>query len=293
MLIKFMKMHGLGNDFMVIDGVNQQLDLTPELIVRLSDRHFGIGFDQLLIVEKPHDSEHDFHYRIFNQDGSEVQMCGNGARCFARFVREQGLCDKDEIHVTTVSGELVLTIANDGEVVVNMGVPVLEPAKIPCTFGKEQISYSLSLASELQESDPESLQHWVALHPTLTIGAVSMGNPHMTTMVDDVKNYPVNLLGPLLERHQCFPEKVNVGFMQVLSRNEAKLRVFERGCGETLACGTGACAASVVGMLQGKLDSQVKIHLLGGTLSISWAGKGQPVMMKGPAASVFAGTIEI
>ena len=293
MLIKFTKMHGLGNDFMVIDGVRQHIELTPELTARLGDRNFGVGFDQLLLVEKPKDAQHDFHYRIFNRDGSEVQMCGNGARCFARFVHEKGLCDKNEIHVTTVSGELVLTIEDDGEVVVNMGVPCFTPSKIPCTFAQEAPSYELPLACQLHEHDPEALQQWVAIHPTLTIGAVSMGNPHMTTVVDDVAHFPVELLGPLLEKHSYFPEKVNVGFMQVVSRSEVKLRVFERGCGETMACGTGSSAAVVVGMTQGLLDSKVKVHLPGGTLSISWQGQGKPVLMKGPATHVYEGIISI
>lgn len=293
MRMQFTKMHGLGNDFMVIDGVRQNVELTHELISRWGDRHFGVGFDQLLLVERPKDEKHDFHYRIFNRDGSEVQMCGNGARCFARFVREHGLTDKDEIHVSTVSGSLVLVIEKDGEVVVNMGVPRFAPEALPCTFTEEAAQYQLPLASELKENDPEALQQWVALHPSLLIGAVSMGNPHMTTVVSDVDTFPVELLGPLLEKHSAFPEKVNVGFMQPLSRGEAKLRVFERGCGETLACGTGACGAAVIGMTQGLLDHKVKIHLPGGTLSISWEGKGHPVMMKGPATTVFEGTIEV
>lgn len=293
MLIKFTKMQGLGNDFMVIDGVRQNIELTSDLIARLGDRHFGVGFDQLLLVEKPKDDSTDFYYRIFNRDGSEVQMCGNGARCFARFVREHGLCDKDSIKVSTISGKLVLVIEKDGEVVVNMGVPRLAPQALPCTFEHEAKQYQLSLASELKGQESEALREWIKLHPSLLIGAVSIGNPHMTTVVSDVDTFPVELLGPLLEKHSAFPEKVNVGFMQVLSRKEAKLRVFERGCGETLACGTGACAAAVIGMSQGLLDPSVQIHLPGGTLSISWEGKDQPVMMKGPASTVFEGSIEI
>lgn len=277
MLIKFTKMHGLGNDFMVVDCVTQKVFFNPDLIKRLGDRHFGVGFDQLLVVEPPFSPELDFHYRIFNQDGSEVQMCGNGARCFARFVFEHNLCHKKEIKVSTVSGELTLKLEDDGEVVVNMGKPIFEPSKIPCTFNQELPCYELSLAGK----EP------------LTIGAVSMGNPHMVTVVDNVKTCSIESLGPILESHPNFPERVNVGFMQVLSRSEVNLRVYERGCGETMACGSGACAAVVVGIKQGLLDNKVKVHLQGGTLSISWAGEGHHVMMKGPACTVFEGAITI
>lgn len=281
MLIKFTKMHGLGNDFMVVDGVTQKVFFSNELIKRLGDRHFGIGFDQLLLVEPPYNPELDFHYRIFNQDGSEVQMCGNGARCFARFVVDHGLCNKKEIRVSTMKGELTLKLEDDGEVVVNMGVPTFEPSLIPCTFEKEASSYEVPLDKATTGFD------------SIKVGAVSMGNPHMVYLVDDVATCPIATLGPVLESHPTFPERVNVGFMQVISRNEVKLRVYERGCGETMACGTGACAAMVVGITQGLLDSKVKVHLPGGTLSISWEGKGTPVMMKGSATSVFEGTIQI
>lgn len=282
MQIKFSKMHGLGNDFMVVDTVTQKVFFSTDLIKRLGDRHLGVGFDQLLLIEPPYNPDFDFHYRIFNQDGSEVQMCGNGARCFARYVLDHGLCAKREIKVSTMANELTLKVEDDGEVVVNMGVPVFEPAKIPCTFAQEQTHYQVKLDPEKSGGISE-----------LTVGAVSMGNPHMVTLVDDVNTCAIATLGPLLERHETFPEKVNVGFMQVLSRSEVKLRVFERGCGETMACGTGACAAAVVGMTQGLLDAKVKVHLPGGTLSISWQGKGKPVLMKGPATHVYEGVINV
>ena len=279
MLVKFTKMHGLGNDFMVVDCVTQKVFFNPDLIKRLGDRHFGVGFDQLLVVEPPFSPDLDFHYRIFNQDGSEVQMCGNGARCFARFVVEHNLCHKKEIKVSTVSGELTLKLEDDGEVVVNMGKPIFAPERIPCTFAKESPSYELPLPDN--EAGLSSLQ----------VGTVSMGNPHMVTLVEDVKTCFIDKLGAILERHETFPERVNVGFMQLLSRSEVNLRVYERGCGETMACGSGACAAAVVGMRQGLLDSKVKVHLLGGTLSISWTGEGHNVMMKGPVCTVYEGAI--
>lgn len=293
MLLKFTKMHGLGNDFMVVDGVRQKVFFNPDLIKRLGDRHFGVGFDQLLLVEPPYNPDLDFHYRIFNRDGSEVQMCGNGARCFARFVLDHGLCNKNEIKVSTMAGQLVLKVESDGEVVVNMGVPEFTPAKLPFTMESAATCYDLPLTQELKDTDSEALKQWVAEHPTLKIGAVSMGNPHMTTVVPDVATFPVELVGPMLERHSFFPERVNVGFMQVLSRHEVKLRVYERGCGETMACGTGACAAAVIGMSQGLLDRKVKVELPGGKLRITWEGENNPVLMKGPATTVFEGTIEI
>lgn len=283
MKIQFSKMHGLGNDFMVVDCINQNVKFSSELIQRLGNRNFGIGFDQLLLVEKPSKDHLDFHYRIFNRDGSEVQMCGNGARCFARFVAEHHLSDKKELHVSTVSGEIILKIEDDGEVVVNMGVPTTDPAKIPCKFEQESAEYSIDLTPQLGKDSGG----------VITFGCVSMGNPHMTTWVNNVKNCLIDKQGPVLESHPMFPERVNVGFMEFISKSEVKLRVYERGCGETMACGSGACAAAVVGMIQGKLDSTVKVHLPGGTLTISWQGKGTPVMMKGPATLVFDGVIDL
>ncbi|MBP8218874.1 MAG: diaminopimelate epimerase [Aeromonas sp.] len=276
MLIQFSKMHGLGNDFMVVDGITQKIFFSPEMIRRLADRHFGIGFDQLLLVEPPYDPEQDFHYRIFNADGSEVQQCGNGARCFARFVRLKGLTNRDRIAVSTMSGRIVLQLEQDNQVTVNMGVPEFEPAKVPFRAQKAEKTYLLRVAEQ-----------------TVMCGVVSMGNPHCVLEVEDVKTAPVETLGAELESFDRFPERVNVGFMELVSANEIRLRVFERGAGETMACGTGACAAAVVGIAQGKLRDRVKVHLPGGTLQIAWKGPGTPVFMTGPAEHVFDGEIEL
>ena len=277
MILKFSKMHGLGNDFMVVDGVTQKIFFSPELIKRLSDRHFGVGFDQLLLVEPPYDPEVDFHYRIFNADGSEVQMCGNGARCFVRFVVDHGLTNKRDIKVSTVSGVLRLKLNNDDSVTVNMGVPQLDPEKLPFKAEAQSESYELCVKG----------------FDAVIIGAVSMGNPHAVINVKDVKTDPVHELGSLVEKHERFPEKVNVGFSQKVNDHEINLRVFERGCGETLACGTGACAAVVAGIVQHRLVSPVKVNLPGGSLNISWDGKNSPVMMSGPAVLVYEGQIVI
>ena len=276
MLIQFSKMHGLGNDFMVVDGITQKIFFSPEMIRRLADRHFGIGFDQLLLVEPPYDPEQDFHYRIFNADGSEVQQCGNGARCFARFVRLKGLTNRDRIAVSTMSGRIVLQLEHDNQVTVNMGVPEFEPAKVPFRAQKAEKTYLLRVAEQ-----------------TVMCGVVSMGNPHCVLEVESVKTAPVETLGAELESFDRFPERVNVGFMELVSANEIRLRVFERGAGETMACGTGACAAAVVGIAQGKLRDRVKVHLPGGTLQIAWKGPGNPVFMTGPAEHVFDGEIEL
>lgn len=275
-MIHFSKMHGLGNDFMVVDGITQKVFFNPEVIRQLADRHFGIGFDQLLLVEPPYDPELDFHYRIFNADGSEVEQCGNGARCFARFVRLKGLTNKDRIKVSTQKGTIVLQLESDNQVTVNMGVPEFEPANIPFKAQKAEKTYLVRTREQ-----------------TLMCGAVSMGNPHCVLEVDDVNTAPVETLGAELESHERFPERVNVGFMQIVNAKEARLRVFERGAGETLACGTGACAAAVMGMSWGKLAERVQIHLPGGTLSISWKGPGKPVYMTGPAEHVFDGHINL
>lgn len=287
MQLKFSKMHGLGNDFMVVDGVTQKVFFSKELIKRLGDRNLGVGFDQLLLVEPPYKPDQDFHYRIFNLDGSEVQMCGNGARCFARFVVDHGLCNKREIKVSTISGDLVLKLEDDGEVTVNMGVPVLNPERIPFKAEQQAAFYDLPL-SNLPNSEKLPCD-------MVKVGAVSMGNPHCVLKVDDTASFPVELFGPVMEPHPMFPEKVNVGFMQVINDHEIKLRVYERGCGETLACGSGACAAVVVGIVQGYLNAEQKVtvHLKHGDLHISWKGEGRPVMMKGPVAHVFEGMIEI
>lgn len=276
MRIRFSKMHGLGNDFVVIDAISQRLRLTAEKVQQLADRRFGIGFDQLLLVEAPSSPDVDFRYRIFNADGSEVENCGNGARCFARFVTDRKMTGKSAIRVETASGIMVLHVQSNGEVTVDMGPPRLHPAEIPFDAPAQASRYSLEVGAEI-----------------LTIGAVSMGNPHAVTVVNSVKDAPVDSLGPLIESHPRFPRRVNAGFMEIVSRHEINLRVYERGAGETLACGTGACAAVVAGRLQDLLDSEVKVNLPGGSLTISWAGEGQPVMMTGPAVTVFHGQVKI
>jgi len=275
-MLKFTKMHGLGNDFVVIDAVRQHLNLSPEQVRRIADRHFGVGCDQLLLVEQPVSPNADFRYRIFNADGTEVAQCGNGARCFARFVREQGLCEKEELWVDTNAGQLLLRHEADGNILVNMGVPRHAPAEIPLQAEREELLYSKRIEGHV----------W-------SFGAVSMGNPHAVLRVDNVDNAPVQTLGPALERHPAFPERANVGFMQILDRHHIRLRVFERGVGETLACGSGACAAAVVGMEQGILGNPVRVDLPGGPLDISWQGRGKPVYLSGPAVSVFEGMIDL
>ncbi|WP_447075535.1 diaminopimelate epimerase [Vibrio alginolyticus] len=270
----FSKMHGLGNDFMVVDCITQNVFFSQDLIRRLADRHTGVGFDQLLVVEAPYDPETDFHYRIFNADGSEVEQCGNGARCFARFVRLKGLTNKYSISVSTKKGKMILNIEDDGEVKVNMGVPEFEPNKIPFKAKQKEKTYIMRAGEK-----------------TLFCGAVSMGNPHVVTVVDDVDTADVDTLGPLLESHERFPERVNAGFMQVVSRDHIRLRVYERGAGETQACGSGACAAVAVGILQGLLDENVKVSLPGGELRIAWQGPGKPLFMTGPTTHVFDGQL--
>lgn len=276
MKLHFSKMHGLGNDFVVFDAINQQVDLSPEQLRFLADRRFGVGCDQILLVERPRSTGTDFYYRIFNADGSEVEQCGNGARCFARFVRNHGLTRKTEIPVGTAGGDIRLYLQEDGQVRVNMGVPVLEPGEIPFLADRKQALYDIEIAPD-----------------TLGIGVVSMGNPHAVLVVEDVETAPVESLGPAIESHPRFPQRVNAGFMAVRSPGEIDLRVYERGAGETLACGTGACAAVVSGRLQGLLDETVRVHLRGGDLVISWKGEGQPVWMTGPAMEVYEGNIEL
>lgn len=276
MLLRFTKMHGLGNDFVVLDLVTQRYKLRQKDIRTLADRRFGIGFDQLLIVEVPQRADVDFRYRIFNQDGSEVEQCGNGARCFAKFVLDKKLTGKSKIKVETSSGIIELSITKDRQVRVNMGKPILQPQKIPFQADQQTPLYAIEAAGQ-----------------ALEIGAVSMGNPHGVLLVDDIDMAPVEALGPILECHPRFPQRVNVGFMAILSPKEIKLRVFERGVGETLACGTGACAAVVSGQLRGLLDQRVTVHLPGGSLLIEWRGAGHPVMMIGPATTVFEGQIQI
>lgn len=274
--MQFSKMHGLGNDFMVVDAVTQNVYFSPSLIRRLSDRHRGVGFDQLLVVEPPYNPELDFHYRIFNADGSEVAQCGNGARCFARFVRIKGLTNKRDIRVSTQTGRMVLTVTEDEEVQVNMGEPVFEPQQVPFRAAKPEKTYILR-----------------AEERTVFCGVVSMGNPHCVLQVDDVLTAEVEVLGPMLESHDRFPERVNVGFMQILSPESVKLRVYERGAGETQACGSGACAAVAVGIQQGLLAEEVQVELPGGSLDIRWKGPGHPLYMTGPATHVYDGFIHL
>ena len=276
MKLKFSKMHGLGNDFVVFDGIRQQLVLTPEQLRHLADRHFGIGCDQVLLVEAADAAGVDFRYRIFNADGSEVEQCGNGARCFVRFVHESGLTDKREIRVETRSGLIAPRLEGDGSVTVDMGIPRFLPAEIPFIHDEDVVIYSLDVADE-----------------SLEISVVSMGNPHAVQVVASVDSAPVGEHGPLIERHERFPQRVNAGFMQVVDRHAIRLRVYERGSGETLACGTGACAAAVTGIRRGLLDSPVRVTTRGGDLVIVWAGPGKPVMMTGPAVTVFTGEIEL
>jgi len=276
MALKFTKMHGAGNDFVVIDGVRQQVALSPENIRFIADRNFGVGCDQLLLVEKAQHKDADFRYRIFNADGGEVEQCGNGARCFVRFVHDQKLTHKREIIVETKSGLISPRLEDDGRVTVNMGAPIFEPARIPFVSDSREVSQPLQVGDT-----------------TVQITAVSMGNPHAVQVVADVETAPVAALGPLIEHHPRFPKRVNAGFMQVLDRDHIKLRVYERGAGETLSCGTGACAAVVAGIQRGLLDATVHVATRGGTLSITWQGEGSPVSMTGPAISVFDGEINL
>ncbi len=276
MWFKFTKMHGLGNDFMVVDLVTQTGKISPEVVPELSDRRFGIGFDQLLIVERPTRPDVDFRYRILNADGSEVENCGNGARCFAKFVHDQHLTGKRHIRVETMAGLMELHLTDDRNVIVDMGQPVLEPAAIPFHSDAFAPEYTLDVPGIGQ----------------VTLGAVSMGNPHAVVVVDDVETAPVETWGPIIESTPAFPRKVNVGFMQVVDEHTVRLRVFERGAGETLACGTGACAAVVSGQLRGLLKPGVRVSLPGGDLTIDWDGQG-PVKMTGPATTVYDGRINI
>ena len=274
-MLKFSKMHGLGNDFIVIDAINQNVNLSIEQVQFLADRRFGVGCDQLLVVEKPTQQGVDFRYRIFNADGSEVEQCGNGVRCFARFVRDKQLTDKTTIAVETASGIVYPTLQENGNVTVDMGAPQFEPQQIPFESDEQAVQYTLNLNTG----------------DTVSIGAVSMGNPHAVILVSDIALSDVDTIGPLVESHEQFPQRVNVGFMQVIDRANIKLRVYERGSGETLACGTGACAAVVSGIQQGILDHEVNVSLPGGDLNIVWAGENEPVWMTGPATHVFDGEI--
>ena len=276
MRLKFTKMQGLGNDFVVLDALTRSISLSPEQIRRIADRHFGVGCDQVLQVEPPRDPDTDFYYRIFNADGGEVEQCGNGARCFVRYVHGRGLTTKTEIRVGTRSGVIVPRLEDDGQVTVNMGVPQFEPARVPFEAPARAPTYAL-------EVDGRRLE----------LSVLSMGNPHAVQVVPDVERAPVATEGPLIERHARFPQRVNAGYMQIVSRRRVLLRVYERGAGETLACGTGACAAVVAGVARGLLEREVTVATRGGDLGISWAGEGKPVMMTGPAVTVFEGEIEL
>lgn len=269
-------MQGLGNDFVVIDGVSRPVSLDADQVRRLADRRFGIGCDQLLVVEPSPAPDVDFRYRIFNADGSEVAQCGNGARCFARFVRARGLINRDIIRVMTAAGPMTLEIIEDGKIRVAMGVPAFSPEEIPLAVHEEMPEYQIEVGGH----------SW-------TFGAVSLGNPHAVITVSDVNAAPVAEVGDAFQLHPLFPERVNVGFMEILSPRHIRLRVFERGSGETLACGSGACAAAVVGMEQGRLHMPVKVSLPGGDLVVEWHGRGSPVILTGPAEFVFEGEVDL
>jgi diaminopimelate epimerase len=287
MRIRFTKMQGAGNDFVVLDETRERLGLSPAQYRFLADRHFGVGADQILTVRPAPSPQVDFEYVIHNADGGEVEQCGNGARCFVRFVREQGLTTKDAVKVQTLGGVIEPRMNADGRVTVDMGAPIFELARVPFD--------AAGLA-------PQATGAWETWHLALGVHAdsaivpvaiLSMGNPHAVQVVDDVDAAPVLIQGPLVERHPRFPNRVNAGFMQVLSRGHIRLRVYERGAGETLACGTGACAAVVAGIRLGLLDARVEVDTRGGRLTIEWAGGDSPVMMTGPAVTVFAGDIDI
>ncbi|AIU27742.1 diaminopimelate epimerase [Pandoraea pnomenusa] len=283
MKLKFTKMQGAGNDFVVIDGISQTIDFTPEQWRALADRHFGVGADQLLLVERSTLPGVDFRYRIFNADGGEVEHCGNGARCFVKFVRDTGLTDKRSVRVEVQQGVITLTMREDGQVSVDMGAPILTPSDVP---------FDTAGLQGRGEGD-DTLWPLDVAGKTTWISVVSMGNPHAVQVVDNVDTAPVETDGPLVERHARFPRRVNAGFLQVVGPHQARLRVYERGAGETLACGTGACAAAVAGIRRGLLRAPVAIETHGGMLTIDWDGANGSVIMTGPAATVFEGTIEI
>ncbi|HJV81637.1 diaminopimelate epimerase [Noviherbaspirillum sp.] len=283
MKLKFTKMHGAGNDFVVIDAINQHIDLTPAQWRRLADRRFGVGADQMLVVEKPQASGVDFRYRIYNADGGEVEQCGNGARAFVKFVTDKGLTNKRAIKVETMAGVIEPTLESDGRITVDMGAPILEPERVP--FDAKGLRGNVEGNDTLWPLDINGKTTWFSV--------VSMGNPHAVQVVDNADSAAVELDGPAIELHPRFPKRVNAGFMQIVDRHQIKLRVFERGAGETLACGTGACAAVVAGIRRGLLDTPVKVSTRGGDLSIAWEGEGAPVRLTGPAVSVFEGEIEI
>ena len=274
--IRFAKMHGQGNDFVVIDAVRQDVALNPEAARRIADRHLGVGCDQILVVEKARTADTDFRYRIYNADGGEVEQCGNGSRCFVRFVLDEGLTAKRELRVETAGGVISPKLEDSGQVTVDMGLPRFDPREVPFIAEEMKLAYPLIVAGA-----------------TVEASVLSMGNPHAVQIVEDVSRAPVTTQGPLIEHHPAFPKRVNAGYMQLLSRGHVKLRVWERGAGETLACGTGACAAVVAGIRRGLLDPEVVVTTRGGDLNIRWMGQGHPVMMTGDAVRVFDGEIEI
>ena len=276
MKLHFTKMHGLGNDFVVFDAINQSVNLTAAQLRHIADRHFGIGCDQILLVEKAAHPDADFGYRIFNADGSEVSQCGNGARCFVRFVHDHGLSNKTTLRVQTSSGIIEPSLLENNDVSVNMGAPHFAPADVPFIADEIALSYPLQVGGHL-----------------INISALSMGNPHAVMRVNDLDTAPVEILGAAIAVHPRFPQGVNAGFMQIITPHEIQLRVYERGAGETLSCGTGACAAGVAGISNGWLQSPVTVHTRGGDLTIDWAGENQPVMMRGPATTVFEGELEL
>ncbi|MEE9302443.1 MAG: diaminopimelate epimerase [Thiotrichaceae bacterium] len=304
MLINFTKMHGLGNDFVVIDATQQAIDLTRKQVQFIANRRLGIGCDQLLLVEPADSQDVDFRYRIFNADGGEVEQCGNGARCFARFVQDQGLTDQQIIPVSTNTGRIVLQVMPDGQVQVDMGIPNLQPAKIPFLAEQQATVYTVksildgamdgvtggALDSTVDSMLMNTPRNAVGVYE---LGAVSVGNPHAVLLVDDVNTAPVDTVGPEIESHPRFPNRVNVGFMQVIDESNIHLRVYERGAGETMACGTGACAAVVSGILRGLLADKVIVNLPGGKLAIQWQGIGTPVTMTGPTETVFKGSMTL
>lgn len=283
MKIRFTKMHGAGNDFIVIDAISQQVELAPDQWRRLADRRFGIGADQILIVERAQSPGVDFRYRIFNADGGEVEQCGNGARAFVKFVTDKALTKKRAIRVETMSGIIEPRLEADGRITVDMGAPILQPERVP--FDANGLTGKSEHIDTVWPLDVNGRTAWISV--------VSMGNPHAVQVVARTDTAPVETDGPLIERHPRFPKRVNAGFMEVIDRGHVRLRVFERGAGETLACGTGACAAAVAGIRRGLLDSPVNVATRGGELSIAWSGEGAPVLMTGPAVNVFEGEIAI
>ena len=276
MLIKFTKMHGLGNDFVVIDAVRQHINLTTDAIKKLADRNLGIGCDQVLLIEPPSDKNIDFNYRIFNCDGSEVEQCGNGARCMGRYIADQQLSGKKTVLLQTKNRVMEVTTKTNNLVTANMGEPIFSPEAIPFVAEKQETLYSIQIDAQTYE-----------------ISALSVGNPHAVIQVDDINQVAVNEIGPLIQADRHFPESVNVGFMQILDRQNIKLRVYERGVGETQACGSGACAAAVAAIQQNLVDTSVKLELLGGSLNVEWQGDNQPILMTGPAETVFHGKIKL